>query len=245
MCTLAVSVVPDHPRAVVLAAVRDEFLGRAWDPPARHWPDRPTLLGGRDRVAGGTWLAVDPQARRVGCVLNAAGRRAPEAGRRSRGGLPLLAAAGAAVPDDLTRYDPFHLVTVDPTGLRVLTWNGHQPHEYRAGAGTYLFVNHGRWTGPTDRRTERASYHGPRFARVRPDPVPGADIGSAWSPWLELIDAPELAADDPRALVMRREVAGGSYGTSSISLLAFGVSGQIRYDFRPGPGQAPWRSVAV
>ncbi len=244
MCTLAVSVVPDHPRAVVLAAVRDEFLGRAWDPPARHWPDRPTLLGGRDRVAGGTWLAVDPQSRRAGCVLNAAGRRAPVTGRRSRGGLPLLAAAGGPLPDDLTCYDPFHLITVESTGLHVLTWNGHQPHRYRCGAGTYLFVNHGRWTGPADQRTDRASYHGPRFLGARPDPVPGTDVGVAWSPWLELIDSPELTAGDPRALVMRRQVADGAYGTSSISLLAFGDSGPVRYDFRAGPGPAPWQPIA-
>ncbi|MEU2632929.1 NRDE family protein, partial [Kitasatospora sp. NPDC007106] len=60
MCTVFVSFDPGSPVPVVVLAARDEYADRAWLPPARHWPDRPRLLGGLDLLAGGTWLAVDP-----------------------------------------------------------------------------------------------------------------------------------------------------------------------------------------
>ena len=57
---------------LLLLGVRDEFAGRPWQPPARHWPGSP-LIGGRDEQAGGTWLAVHPAVPRVGCILNGRG----------------------------------------------------------------------------------------------------------------------------------------------------------------------------
>lgn len=245
MCTLVVDLSPERPCAVAVAAVRDEFLGRPWQPPARHWPDRPGLIGGRDELAGGTWLAYDPAAGRVACVLNASGRPADPAHRRSRGALPLLSAAGADLPDPVG-YDPFHLVTADVTGLRVLTWNGYQPHAYRLGAGTHVFANRGRWLGPADRRTPRASWFGPRFAAARPDPTPDVDVAAAWAPWIGLIDGADVPRrEDPRALVASATVGESRWGTSSVTLLGFGPHGPGRYDFRPGPDPHPWTAVAT
>src|ERR1700683_2221575 len=89
MCTAIVSVGP----LVLVAGVRDEFTGRAREPPARHWPQYPGVTGGLDLVAGGTWLAVAPGTRRMACVLNGRGKLAAAGSRRSRGVLPLQAAA--------------------------------------------------------------------------------------------------------------------------------------------------------
>ncbi|MFD0591268.1 NRDE family protein [Catellatospora coxensis] len=77
MCTVAVSFEPSSPVPLLVLAVRDELLMRPWEPPAEHWPRHPGLLGGIDLVAGGTWLAVDPAARRAAFVLNGRGRLAP------------------------------------------------------------------------------------------------------------------------------------------------------------------------
>src|SRR5260370_26300832 len=113
MCTAVLSIEPGLP--VLLAGVRDELTDRAWQPPDRHWPEYPDLIGGLDLVAGGTWLAVAPRQRRVACVLNGIGLAAAAESRRSRGLLPLRAAAGqagawtsgAAGP---RRYYPFALL---------------------------------------------------------------------------------------------------------------------------------------
>ena len=90
MCTviLAWRMLPDAP--LVLAANRDELLARPSDPPMLL-TENPPRWGGRDRLAGGTWLAVDP-AGRFGAVTNRhPGGRPPErdASRHSRGALPL------------------------------------------------------------------------------------------------------------------------------------------------------------
>src|SRR5579862_8015955 len=98
---------------VLLLGFRDELTSRPWQPPARHWPGSP-LVGGRDEQAGGTWLAVHPRIPRVACILNARGTQAPPQTRRSRGELPLRAAAEgqqalpelAAQPSVLASYDP-------------------------------------------------------------------------------------------------------------------------------------------
>src|SRR3982751_1166642 len=108
MCTVLLRFAPGTSRPLVFGAVRDEFVDRAWDPPAAHWGGR--VLGGRDRTAGGTWLAVDPDRPAVAAVLN--GRRLPpptDGVRPSRGGLPLGALRGGAPPEP-DGYDGFHLV---------------------------------------------------------------------------------------------------------------------------------------
>ena len=92
MCTVVVSLDPDNPVPLLLLGIRDEFTGRPWQPPARHWPGS-ALIGGLDEQAGGTWLAVHPEQSRVGCILNGRGEFAPPDRRRSRGELPLRAAA--------------------------------------------------------------------------------------------------------------------------------------------------------
>src|SRR5271165_3211596 len=94
MCTAILSLEPGRP--VLLAGVRDELTDRAWEAPGQFWPQYPGLIGGRDLLAGGTWLAVSPDGQRVACVLNGRGQPAPATSRRSRGVLPLLAAAGGA-----------------------------------------------------------------------------------------------------------------------------------------------------
>lgn len=68
MC-LVVIAVDRHPAfRLIVAANRDEFHRR----PAREahwWPDRPDILGGRDLLAGGTWLAVSRKGR-IALVTN-------------------------------------------------------------------------------------------------------------------------------------------------------------------------------
>ncbi|BCJ33765.1 hypothetical protein Athai_12680 [Actinocatenispora thailandica] len=247
MCTVLVSLRPAAAWPVLLLAVRDELLGRPWRPPARHWPDRPRLLGGLDEQAGGSWLAVDLDTNRIACVLNAGGRPAEPVGRRSRGELPLSAAAGAAGPAEFTGYDPCHLLVLDRAALCVTTWDGYQPHRYQLGAGDHLFVNQGRWLGPADRRSPRAAHFGPRFAvAARPDPALSEPAGDAWASWLAVLDDPDAPAPaDPRALLPRSVQDDGTvWGTSSVTLLGLAATGELRYDFRPGAATtAGWQPI--
>ncbi|MCP1728258.1 uncharacterized protein with NRDE domain [Natronospira proteinivora] len=84
MCLLAIAW-KQHPRLRLMAAGnRDEFHARPTEA-AAFWPDRPDLLAGRDRTAGGTWLGLSRQGR-FAAVTNV--READAApGERSRGEL--------------------------------------------------------------------------------------------------------------------------------------------------------------
>jgi Transport and Golgi organisation 2 len=245
MCTAILSIEPGGP--VLLAGFRDEFTGRAWDPPGRHWPDHPGLIGGRDRQAGGTWLAVAPGSRRVATVLNGRGTMAPEESRRTRGVLPLLAAdEGKVARDGLADFDPFHLLIAELGTATLWSWDGDQLAERELAPGWHMVVNSGlagdlvtTAAGATGRDHElaRISHFLPRLrAAPRPVPRPGPPAAQAWGQWLPLMNGDGISPGDPRALVVRHDLGDGRvYGTTSISLVALDRDG-VRYDFTGRPG---------
>jgi len=250
---------------LLLLGFRDELTGRPWQPPARHWPGSP-LVGGRDEQAGGTWLALHPGLPRVACILNARGPQAPPEARRSRGELPLRAAAEGREAlkhlrddhDTLARYDPFFLICADltpkgpkgPKGPRaqalMLSWNGTQAAlEHFTTPGTHLITNAGHTYPPGNQDADaKAEHFGPKFAAYRPDADPAATIKDAWGDWLTLAGGDGLGEDDPAAIIARRELPDGRlWGTTSVSLVALGANG-LRYDFQPVPSDpTTWYSV--
>lgn len=255
MCTAVISIEPGSAVPVLLVGVRDEFAGRPWRSPGFHWPDRPGLLGGQDLRAGGTWLAVDPALHRASCVLNGFGKHAPAATRRSRGELPLLAAGGEQLGDP-EGYDPFHLVRAEASGVRMWSWNGLELTERELDPGLHIVVNTGLDGAGQDMlappaavadMAARLAYFRPRLhAARRPEPRDGV-VEAAWGDWLPLVGGDDLAPEDPRALVVRRDFGdAGVWGSSSISLVALRPGG-VRYDFAavPSPAGAPaWERVA-
>jgi hypothetical protein len=249
MCTAILSIEPGAP--VLLAGVRDEFVGRRWEPPGRHWPDHPGLVGGRDLLAGGTWLAVAPAARRVACVLNAPGRMAPAQSRRSRGVLPLqVAEDGKPGRAGLAEFDPFHLLSVEQGTAAMWSWDGERLTERELTAGLHIVVNSGLDSdlrAPRDHEQARIDHFLPRLrAAGRPVPGPDGPTAQAWGAWLPLLTGDGLATDDPRALIVRRDLGGGRvWGTTSISLVALSP-GVLRYDFTARPGDPDaWYPVPV
>lgn len=219
MCTVVLRLTPG---GLLLLGIRDEFLGRAWRPPGAHWPDLP-LVGGMDKRAGGTWLAVQPGERRVACVLNGRGQPAPDATRRSRGDLPLRAATGGEITE-IERYDPFHLVYADTSGGWVLSWDGTQATRTNLERGTHLLTNAGL-VYPGESPDEKGAYFGPRFQ------------SATAAEWAVLAKGDGLAPDDPRAIIVRRDLPNGQvWGTSSISMVAIDGA-ELRYCFGVPDGE--------
>jgi hypothetical protein len=240
MCTAIVSIEPGAP--VLLAGIRDELVDRAWEPPGRHWPDHPGLIGGLDLLAGGTWLAVAPAAQRVACILNGRGRLAPADARRSRGALPLqVADDGKLGRAGLAEFDPFHLLSAEPGAVVLWSWDGERLIERELAAGLHIVVNSGPDDdlGPAhDHERARIEHFLPRLrAAARPVPDPGGPTARAWGTWLPLLTGDGLATGDPHALIVRRDLGDGRiWGTTSISLVALGPGGLLRYDFTARPG---------
>lgn len=242
MCTAVVSIDPSSPVPVLLCGVRDEFLARPWLPPAQHWPSQPSVWGGRDVRAGGTWLAVDTDGPRAAALLNAFGPHAPLSNRLSRGALPLAFALPAE--EDLPRFDPFHLLVASPDGVRMSTWDGVAPVSRDLGPGLHIVVNSGlEGRGPlagapphaVDDIAARLAHFRPLLhAAARPVPLSGS-TADAWGAWLPLLTGDALPVDDPSALVVRRDFGeNGIWGTNSISLVGLARDG-ARYDFSAVP----------
>ncbi|MGI9501222.1 MAG: NRDE family protein [Geminicoccaceae bacterium] len=120
MCTLVMLRRPEARWPLLVAANRDELETRPWKPPARHWPDRPEVVAGKDMTAGGAWFGVNDDGLVV-AVLNRPGTLGPADGKRSRGELVLEAldhaearlAAEALSDLNPESYRPFNLVIAD------------------------------------------------------------------------------------------------------------------------------------
>jgi uncharacterized protein with NRDE domain len=125
MCLLVFSwqMTKEHP--LMVAANRDERLDRAAQSIRVLRERNPRVLGGRDDVAGGTWLAVNEH----GVVAGLTNRPSPggrDLTKRSRGELPLMVASQRSAEEgvaELTRtvlpgqYNPAWLLVGDREGL--------------------------------------------------------------------------------------------------------------------------------
>jgi transport and Golgi organization protein 2 len=259
MCTVVLSLAPEAPAPLLLLGIRDEFTGRPWQPPARHWrdPQWSPLVGGLDEQAGGTWLAVHPDLPRVSCILNGRGEFARPDLRRSRGELPLRAAAEGQEalsrlhddPGALARYDPFYLLCAGLSTVLLLGWNGMDATLTELAPDTHMLTNAGHtYPGdPGEPPDEKAIRFGPRFAARRPPGDPAATIKDAWADWLTLAAGDDMSGDETGAIIVRRELPDGRvYGSTSVSLVALARDGALRYDFQPVPADpTTWYPVDI
>lgn len=242
MCTVLLRFAPEARWPLLLAAVRDEFVDRPWDPPARYWDGEAAgLVGGRDRVAGGTWLAVDPGERRVAALLNGVPLGVPPgAARPSRGGLPIAVLITGRLPDP-AGYDGFHLLRAALDRVEVWSWDGLALRHQELEPGDHIAVNAG-----VDAAGDPLVPHFLPLLRAAtgPDPRPGLPVRQAWGDWLPLLAGDGLDPADERALIVRKTVANRTYGSTSATLLALSAP-EVRYDFTATPGPAAqWSEVA-
>lgn len=122
MCTLALVRGMSTRFPLVIAANRDESLTRPSTPPLL-WPAPIRFVGGRDELAGGTWLGVNAQGLVVGLTNHWTGE-IPDPQRASRGGVvhDLLAAPdldalrSALALRDPRSTNPFLLIAAARSG---------------------------------------------------------------------------------------------------------------------------------
>jgi hypothetical protein len=246
VCTVLLRFAPGSLWPLLLGAMRDEFVDRSWDPPGRHWGtrDAANLIGGRDRAAGGTWLAVDPGRPAVAAVLNGVPLPLPpDAVRPSRGDLPLAALTGRPLPEgaELASYNSFHLLHATPERVDVHSWDGVALVHHRLDPGDHVVVNAG-----IDVDTPLVNRLLSELEKMpSPDPQPARPTRAAWNGWIELLGGAGIDPADPSALVVARTFEGRTYGSTSATLVGLSPAG-VRYDFTPTPGPAAnWFPVSV
>jgi hypothetical protein len=233
MCTVVIRVPDGSGEPVRLLAVRDEDPDRGWMPLGENWPDRPGVVGVRDRRAGGAWLAADPATGRLAVLLN---RRSPEPPEGvtliSRGGIPLDSVAG--VPTEPTVATAgFNLVTVDAGGAGVITWDGVERREIRIPPGTHMIAHEDL----DDAATARIAAWHDVFADAATD---GEDW---WMPWLDVLrGSASLDPEDERAIVRDNRPLGYPTLSTLLCVASVGADGiEVKYAEFTEPGH--WNTV--
>lgn len=225
MCTVVILRRPGHDWPLVLAANRDEMANRAWEPPARHWPDRPHVVAGHDKQAGGSWMGVNDDGV-AAAILNRAGTLGSLANKRTRGELVLealdhadaSAAAEAMSGLDPDAYRPFNLIVADNTAGFWLAHRGDGKITVTAIPEDVSMITEGDLN---DFGSNRVGRHLSRFRDSMPD-------GKDWRDWENLLTD---RATDPAlgpASAMRIE-RGDGFGTVSHSVLALPAAGSGRH----------------
>lgn len=243
MCTTVVRLDPGAAWPLLLGFVRDEDRDRDTLAPGPWWQEQPNVVGGRDARAGGTWLAVDLRPdddapARIAFVQNQIGghvRFPPADDSPSRGRLPLVALASESF--DLTelpgldRYQPFHLVCIDPSDSGSADWwqwNGSSLDHIALQPGMHLVASRG--PDLPDEPARRASLLASFAQADVPDPDPELDPSAAWGAWLDLLDGRQATPDDFGGLVVHSVAARPGFGTVGATLVAIAADGRVRYD---------------
>lgn len=221
MCTLVILRRPEHAWPLLVAGNRDEMRARPWLPPARHWPDRPEVVAGQDRNAGGAWFGVNDHGV-VAAVMNRVGTLGPQAGKRSRGELVLEAldhaeaaqAARALADLDARAYRPFNLFVGDPVSafwLRHAQEGEDGVEVIEVGPGLHMLTAREL----DDGSLARIRLHLPRFrAAAVPDPERGD-----WAAWKALLAERAYAERDGPYAALNLELPNG-FGTVCSQLAA-------------------------
>lgn len=253
MCTVVILRRPGHDWPVLIAANRDEMRDRLWSPPARHWPDRPEVVAGIDRLAGGTWLGLNDHGV-VASVMNRPGTLGPAPGLRSRGELVLEAldhADADAARQALAALDPrayraFNLAIADNRDafwVRALGPDG-PPRVQIAAIPAGLSMITAR--DLNDAASPRIRLHLPRFRAAAPPDVDSGD----WHGWEALLASREGedGTGPEGAMLVVTETGFGTSSSSLIALPSIDRAGTRKpvWRFAGGhPDAIAWADVAV
>lgn len=150
MCLLIVLAQIRADLPLVVAANRDERLDRPAVPMTVLRESEPRVLGGRDELAGGTWLAVNDRGVVVG-LTNRPTNDGPDPAKRSRGELPLALAARDSAEASITPfvstcrprdYNPAWMLVADRTSVFAIDiGTDDQPTVERLGPGVHILEN--------------------------------------------------------------------------------------------------------
>lgn len=212
---------------VEMLALRDELATRAFDLPGFWWPEHPDVVGGRDRVAGGSWCVTSVTAGVTAVVLNRPDKREADPGAASRGILPLLAVAHRAEwPDhlDLDGMAGFNLVLAEPDSLRWWWFDGQTLQTADLPPGMYKFTPRGL-----------ADDMDPRLAAGTAvvSEIETGGTAEVWPQWLSVVRATVPSAD-PAGFIVRIPIEGNSYETVFGQFLAT-RPGRLRLDHLTAP----------
>ena len=173
VCTVVLLIRPGMPGRWCWRPIGMSSWPAAWDPPGPHWPDRPGVVAGRDRLAGGTWMGVnrhgvvrggaEPAGQPRACRRQAKPGRAAAAQPGAPFGAAQAAAAIAAL--DAGGWRSFNLVVADRHGAIFIRGLGHgHPQADALAPGLHMVTAH----DPDDPDSPRVARHWTLRPRTEP-----------------------------------------------------------------------------
>ncbi len=234
MCILALSFHASAAWPVMLAANRDEYFDRPSAPPGLL-ATQPRAIGGRDVLAGGTWLGVNEfgvlaaLTNRYAAEVQATPRLPTSRGRLCLEALHETTARAAALRTaDAARrqpYNPFSLFIVSPTEAWFVTNADGNPEPVALSAGWHILGNRGL-DDPADPRVRRCAE---RIAQVD---WRAASADTIFGELAALCgDHGAGAAPEAAALCLHKP----DRGTRSATLILYGPDGRVLYRHADGP----------
>ncbi|HEY1644455.1 MAG TPA: NRDE family protein [Streptosporangiaceae bacterium] len=266
MCLLVAlsGVLPAAP--LIMAANRDESLARPAVAMTALQEAGPRILGGRDELAGGTWLAVNEHGVVAG-LTNRPSAGGRDAARRSRGEIPLAFAAHPTAAEairavsetlDPSAYNPCWLLVGDRHQLFfVEIADGPRPQVEELGPGLHILENVPLRAPSAKAEQVARLVAAERAARAAgPGPAPGESADTV-ADALEAVlrdhhpagpaSGPAVAGPDGRPLppaISAACVHAGQYGTRSSLIVTVPGEGRPVLRVADGPPcQAPLRDV--
>lgn len=228
-----------------MAANRDELIARSSAPPG-VLSESPLTVGGRDLVAGGTWLAISAD----GAICAVTNRHpaegppvAPDPTRRSRGEIPvaLLTADRADVAARLHelgpgRYNPVNVLWVDEDRALVAHVDDSGPvRVVELAPGPHVLTTR----DVDDMTNPKVAMLSAGMQRV----LAAGDSSTEVVAGLRAMLADHTSASD--SPVDAACIHGDVYGTVSASTVVAG-SGQLVYEHAPGrPCVTPFAAVPI
>ncbi|WP_449278989.1 NRDE family protein [Leucobacter sp. GX24907] len=203
MCTVIVEVPASEGTKVRILAIRDEDPHRLWDPPGEWWPNElPDVIGVRDRLAGGAWLAARPRAGGLSVILNRPENVDPAPGTtelESRGTIPLASVAGESLPER-PNTQSFNLIEVQGPSVRLTQWDGDELRRTEVSPGVHMIAHREL----DDTNTTRIATWLPEFSALAG--LPDDAWRESWRAVLE--QSAELPWEDDRAIIRDNSVHG-------------------------------------
>lgn len=219
MCTLILATRVWQASPLVVAANRDERLGRPAKGPALVVQGGVRFFAPRDLQAGGTWIGVNAFGVFAGITNRFTGAAAARS-NRSRGLLVLDAlsedtaahAVRRVASEAPSRHDPFHLVMADATDAHLVWSDGARVHHETLAPGFHVVTERSLGAAPSP-RVERLRRELPAMFGPRP---PGV------ARWISLLRAHDEAGMEGTCV----HLPAHGYGTRSASVIELGRQAQ-------------------
>jgi uncharacterized protein with NRDE domain len=225
---------------LLVAANRDELLGRPNWPPAEYPAKETRVFGPRDAVAGGTWLGVNEHGLFAG-ITNRFGV-APDPSRRSRGLLVTDALSKREIEDAVAKssahspseHNGFHLVLATRDSAALVYHDGASVTQKALGPGVHVYTERslGAANAAREHRVRRAF-----------DALAAKSSAPSDEEIIQILSVPSTKDAPFDGTVM--DVSELNYGTRSSTIIRM-LPSAIEFKHADGPPtRTPYRSYEV